>query len=165
MDKRLKVVVITQEDVFFIPKNIKLLSEVCDLVEIVNLKHKSSLENKVSDFVKWFGIIQVAKLGFKVIKQKIKSIIDRLFLYKIFKGECSVKDVASFLSVPYLEIKNVNSKYFIKKHLKEISPDLVVSYSAPQVFKEEVLSIPRLGAINVHGSYLPDYRGCLPSFW
>jgi len=31
--------------------------------------------------------------------------------------------------------------------------------------KEPLLKLPKYGIINVHGSFLPYYRGLLPSFW
>ena len=51
------------------------------------------------------------------------------------------------------------------QHIRELQPDLIISYSAPQIIKAELLSVPKYGVINVHGALLPDYRGCLPSFW
>jgi methionyl-tRNA formyltransferase len=42
---------------------------------------------------------------------------------------------------------------------------LIVSVACPQIFKKELLSVPAKGAINIHGSLLPDYQGLLPSFW
>ena len=42
---------------------------------------------------------------------------------------------------------------------------MIVSFSAPIVFKERLLSIPRHGCINLHSSLLPRYAGLLPSFW
>lgn len=162
--ERLRVVVLTQEDRFFIPKNIKKLSQVCDIMEIVNIKHKSSLENKVSDFLKWFGFFQVAKMGLLTINRAIESAIDNMTGFRYFGGECSIKDAAKLLKVPYSITHNVNSKEFLEK-MRSLQPDLIVSYSAPQVFKPPLLAIPKYGVINVHGSYLPNYRGCLPSFW
>ncbi len=46
--------------------------------------------------------------------------------------------------------------------LKEIAPDLLVVAAYGQILKPAVLSIPRLFAINVHGSLLPKYRGAAP---
>lgn len=163
MDK-IKVVVISQEDKFNIPRNIKLLKDECEILGIVRVKHKAALEYKIKDFIKWFGMLQVSKLGFKVILRQFQSYIDKISRFRVFKGECSLRDVAKYLKVRYFETKNVNSKEFIKL-MEELKPELIISYSAPQVFKEKLLSIPPRGVINVHGSYLPEYRGCLPSFW
>lgn len=161
---KLRVLVITQQDRFFIPKNVKKLSEVCEIFGIAKVNSKNSLENKITDFIKWFGIAQVTKLAFMTFLQILKSVLDNLSGYRLFGGVCSIKDIAKLLKVPYYETDNVNSKEFIKL-IERVSPDLIVSYSAPQVFKPQILSIPKYGAINVHGSYLPDYRGVLPSFW
>ncbi len=46
--------------------------------------------------------------------------------------------------------------------LKELGPDLIVTVAYGQILSPEVLSIPRLGGINLHGSILPKYRGAAP---
>jgi RimJ/RimL family protein N-acetyltransferase len=33
------------------------------------------------------------------------------------------------------------------------------------LIRQEILSIPRLGAVNIHGALLPQYRGCNPIQW
>lgn len=161
---RLKTVVMTQSDRFFIPHNIRIASEVCNMVEIVEVDCKSSLDNKLGDYLKWFGFRQCARMGVKTVLRAAAGAADRLTGYRILGGECSVKDAARALGVGYRVINDSNSPDFVS-HMRDISPDLVISYSAPQIIKPELLSVPRYGIINVHGSLLPDYRGCLPSFW
>ena len=163
-NKKLRVVVMTQNDTFFIPKNILKASKACELLEIVEVDCKHSLDNKIDDYLKWFGFFQCAKMGVVSITRKIQGIVDRIFGYKIWNGECSVKSIAKALKVDYSVINDSNAPDFVQ-HIKDISPDLIISYSAPQIIKEELLSVPKHGIINVHGSLLPDYRGCLPSFW
>lgn len=46
--------------------------------------------------------------------------------------------------------------------LKEIAPDMIVVAAFGQILPKEVLGIPRLGCINVHGSLLPKLRGASP---
>ena len=43
--------------------------------------------------------------------------------------------------------------------------DLIVSFSAPCIFSDELLNVPKFGCINLHCSELPKYSGLLPSFW
>jgi methionyl-tRNA formyltransferase len=43
--------------------------------------------------------------------------------------------------------------------------DLLVSVAASQIFKPELLAVPRLDAINIHTGRLPQYRGMMPVFW
>ena len=162
--EKLKVIVFTQEDRFFIPTNILKASEVCDIVEIVDNQSKNSFDNKLSDLIKWFGFFQCAKMGVLTILQAIKGIIDRCFGFKIFGGKTSVKHSAKKLKVAFKRIKNINDPEYVD-HVRNLNPDLIISYSAPQVVKEELLSIPKYGIINVHGALLPEYRGLLLSFW
>lgn len=49
--------------------------------------------------------------------------------------------------------------------LKNINPDLIVVVAYGKILPEEVLNIPRLGCVNVHGSLLPNYRGAAPIQW
>jgi methionyl-tRNA formyltransferase len=47
-------------------------------------------------------------------------------------------------------------------HLKSMNSDLIVVVAYGQILSSGVLSIPRRGCINVHGSILPKYRGAAP---
>jgi UDP-4-amino-4-deoxy-L-arabinose formyltransferase/UDP-glucuronic acid dehydrogenase (UDP-4-keto-hexauronic acid decarboxylating) len=49
--------------------------------------------------------------------------------------------------------------------LREAAPDLIFSFYYRSMLKNEVLDIPRLGALNLHGSLLPKYRGRAPVNW
>ena len=49
--------------------------------------------------------------------------------------------------------------------LREIAPDFIFSFYYRNMIKPEVLAIPRHGALNLHGSYLPRYRGRVPVNW
>jgi len=48
--------------------------------------------------------------------------------------------------------------------LRALAPDVVVTYYAP-LLEDAVLSVPRHGAINLHPSLLPKYRGGHPLLW
>lgn len=163
MDK-LNVVVFTQEDRFFIPKNILKASKVCNIVEIVDNQSKNSFDNKLSDLIKWFGFFQCAIMGVRTIGRIFAGIIDTLTGYKAFNGTTSVKHIAKRIKADFKEIKNINDPQYVQ-HIRDLAPDLIISYSAPQVVHPELLSIPKYGIINVHGALLPNYRGLLPSFW
>ncbi len=162
--EKLNIIVLTQEEHFFIPKNIFKASKVANVKCIVNNVTKSSLSNRTVDFLKWFGLLQFTKMGVLVVLRRLMSKIDRLTNYRTFDGQNSIKDMAGYLGVDYKEVLDVNSEEFADYVISN-NIDLVVSYSAPQIIHEKLLSIPKHGIINVHGSLLPDYRGALPSFW
>jgi methionyl-tRNA formyltransferase len=42
---------------------------------------------------------------------------------------------------------------------------LIVSVAAPVLFKRDLISLPRIGCINIHNAKLPKYRGMMPNFW
>ncbi len=163
-NKKLKVIVFTQEDRFFIPANIIKAGKVCDIVEVVNNQSKNSFDNKMTDLIKWFGFFQCAKMGILEIIRFAEGMIDVLSGYRAYGGTRSIKHAAKKLGAAYRVEQNINSQEYVQ-HVREIQPDLIISYSAPQVVKPELLSIPKYSVINVHGALLPDYRGLLPSFW
>lgn len=44
----------------------------------------------------------------------------------------------------------------------DLAPDLIVTAAFGQFLPEKILKAPKLGAINVHASLLPKYRGGAP---
>ena len=73
----------------------------------------------------------------------------------------------------YAESKNIkieqplkirDNTEFIEK-IKSLKPDLICVVAYGKIIPEEILNIPRLGCINVHGSLLPKYRGAAPIQW
>ena len=49
--------------------------------------------------------------------------------------------------------------------LKGLQPDLIVVVAFGQILPKSILKIPKYGAINVHASLLPKYRGAAPIAW
>jgi methionyl-tRNA formyltransferase len=49
--------------------------------------------------------------------------------------------------------------------LEDIQPDFLFSFYYRFMIRKEILEIPRRGALNMHGSYLPRYRGRVPVNW
>ncbi|GFO67024.1 formyltransferase [Geomonas limicola] len=75
----------------------------------------------------------------------------------------SVRELAERHGIPVMT-SDINLKENIEL-LKELAPDLLLSFYYRNMIREEVLEIPRLGALNLHGSYLPKYRGRVPVNW
>ena len=49
--------------------------------------------------------------------------------------------------------------------VKKLNPDLLITVAYGHILKERVLNQPRFGAINLHYSLLPAYRGAAPVQW
>jgi methionyl-tRNA formyltransferase len=78
-----------------------------------------------------------------------------------------LQKIADKMAVPFLiqpKWKSEEYEAFVKK-LAELSPDIIWVNSYSMIIRDDVLSIPLLGAINVHGAYLPRNRGCNPIQW
>lgn len=80
------------------------------------------------------------------------------------RNNISLKQFCEKNSTPYNFIWKGNSKEIIP-WIEDKKPDLIVVFSMSQLLKEDVLSIPSFGVINLHPSYLPSYRGPNPDFW
>jgi len=59
---------------------------------------------------------------------------------------------------------NINDPHWVDL-LKSLRPDLIFSFYFRQMLSRQILEIPAKGAINLHGSYLPRYRGRCPVNW
>ena len=57
-----------------------------------------------------------------------------------------------------------NNEEFLNT-VKKINPDLICVVAYGKILPKELLKIPKLGCINVHGSLLPQYRGAAPIQW
>ncbi len=75
-----------------------------------------------------------------------------------------IKSIAAEAGIPVLQPTGINIPDGVAA-LRELRPDLLVVVAYGQILSPEVLSIPRLGGINVHASLLPKYRGAAPVAW
>jgi methionyl-tRNA formyltransferase len=76
----------------------------------------------------------------------------------------SVADLAQAAGIPVLSPKTPNTPAFIR-YIRTLQPDLILSFYYRRLLSRELLAIPRLGGINLHGSLLPKYRGRAPINW
>ena len=49
--------------------------------------------------------------------------------------------------------------------IKSIQPDFLVVIAYGHILSEKILRLPKYGAINIHASLLPKYRGPAPIQW
>ena len=64
----------------------------------------------------------------------------------------------------YQPIKIRNNTEFLDE-IKTLAPDVICVVAYGKILPKEILEIPKLGCINVHGSLLPKYRGAAPIQW
>jgi len=66
--------------------------------------------------------------------------------------------------IPVLEVGRLAAEETIGA-LRELRPDVIVVACFPRLLPPALLRLPRHGALNVHPSLLPAYRGPSPLFW
>ena len=64
----------------------------------------------------------------------------------------------------YQPLKVRNNEDFIGE-IKSLNPDVICVVAYGKILPKELLDIPKMGCINVHGSLLPKYRGAAPIQW
>ena len=72
-----------------------------------------------------------------------------------------MKETALEYGTPVFQPERVNSPEGLSD-LRSLSPDVCVVAAYGQILSADLLGIPRLGAINLHASLLPKYRGAAP---
>jgi methionyl-tRNA formyltransferase len=78
--------------------------------------------------------------------------------------ESTVKELALQHGLPLLQPEKVKEEAF-REALRNFRPDLVVVVAYGQILPKSILNIPAYGAVNVHASLLPKYRGAAPIAW
>ena len=73
----------------------------------------------------------------------------------------AVEDLGRRLGLNVITSLNVNASPTLDV-LRTFEPDIILVAAFGQILKEEILSLPKLGCFNVHGSLLPKYRGAAP---
>jgi len=70
-------------------------------------------------------------------------------------------NIAQAAGVPVIQPESINTPEGVAA-LRAFAPDLLVVAAYGQILKPEVIATPTMGAINVHASLLPKYRGASP---
>ena len=75
-----------------------------------------------------------------------------------------VKEVALQHGIPLFQPDRVREEAF-QENVRNARPELLIVVAFGQILPKSLLEIPGSGAINVHASQLPKYRGAAPIQW
>jgi len=75
-----------------------------------------------------------------------------------------VKELALKFGITPYQPEKVKEGLFLEA-VKGLAPDLFVVVAFGQILPKPLLEIPKFGAVNVHASLLPMYRGAAPIAW
>ncbi|MEM6255212.1 MAG: methionyl-tRNA formyltransferase [Cyanobacteria bacterium P01_D01_bin.156] len=76
-----------------------------------------------------------------------------------------VKAIATEAGIPIWQPAKIKKDQATLDFLNTCQADAFVVVAYGQILSQEILDMPRLGAINGHGSILPTYRGAAPIQW
>lgn len=152
----MKIFILMQDEPFYLFDEIKKLvaKKSIKIVGVVVLSQRlpnDSLWRLINRYLNIFGLLGFLKLGFKTLYLKL---IKQRSLGAYFKE----------VGIPIISGDNINHPKFLEE-VKNLQPDLLVSIACPQKIRDSLLEIPKLGAINLHGGYLPDFPGVFTPFW
>ena len=79
--------------------------------------------------------------------------------------ESPVKKYAIEKGIKVYQPERVKKNTEFIDEIKNLNPDAICVVAYGKILPKEILDIPKLGCINVHGSLLPKYRGAAPIQW
>jgi len=157
----MKIVVITQNEPFYLAKNLKYLIEIlpehsrivgCVVNDVSPFGKKESFLKKAHKTLNVFGLKFFIHYSIKFVFSKITKSKNVFFLLKK-------------KNIPLIKLKeNINHPNSVAL-IKQAKPDLLVSILGNQIFKEPIINLTDKGCINLHTALLPKYRGLMPTFW
>lgn len=80
-------------------------------------------------------------------------------------SESPVKEYALLKNLKIYQPEKVRKNEEFIEEIKNLKPDVICVVAYGKILPKEILEIPKLGCINVHGSLLPKYRGAAPIQW
>ena len=75
-----------------------------------------------------------------------------------------VKEIALEAGIPVFQPEKMRDGTALEM-LRSLQPDVCVVVAYGRILPDDMLDVPALGCINVHGSLLPAYRGSAPIQW
>jgi len=97
-----------------------------------------------------------------ISKYEVCAVVTKIDKERDRKGNyiySKVKTLALEKNIPVLQPKKIKEEIDL---VLSYQPDLIITCAYGQIIPKEILDYPKYGAINVHGSLLPKYRGGAP---
>lgn len=157
----MRILIITQDDPFYLPKNLDYLFSNLPL----GAKVVGCIVTKVSPFGKKESFLEKAKRTLKIFGYKFFMVYGIEFAISKLPYRQTVRKVLKKHGIPEVAVSDsLNSSRSLAR-LKEFSPDLLISVAGNEIFRKALIELAPLGCLNLHTALLPKYRGLMPSFW
>ncbi len=160
----MKIVIITQEEPFYIPILLNSLlnrgQNIDGIILLPDLPHGFTRFSYLKRLFDVFGLADFTKFGILYVHHKLADAVGRVWDTNI---NYSVKSTAKKWNIPLYSAKDINSQEAFRI-LKMLEPDILISVASPQIFKKDVIR-SAMHTINIHAALLPNNKGMMPSFW
>jgi len=156
MPDRLRVLFVTEDDPLYVIRffEVFLREYPADTMEICGITIDRPWHEPIWKTLRrltgLYGIGGVARLGTRFLRARLSG--------------RSIARLAAERSIPMVPARSVNAPEYVAR-VRQLAPDVIVSVAAPEIFRADILRVPRLGCINIHSGRLPVYRGMMPTFW
>lgn len=159
-------IIVTQGDILYTPVFFeeffsKEYAEECKGVMVQDALGNKSFLGLLKRMYSFYGFVDFTKQGIRYVLSKLWA---KFYDRNLTTEAVSIENIVKKHNIPVLPFESVNTEDF-KRYIKDHDVDLVVSIAASEIFKKEILDLPKFGCINFHNAPLPDYRGMLPNFW
>ncbi|UTF54802.1 methionyl-tRNA formyltransferase [Natronosalvus rutilus] len=163
----MNVLLLTMNEPMYMPRYLEpLLDEYSDdISNVVIAPHPGEgLLTTARMRYRMFGPAVFLRYGFHFAGGKFLGALPYTIQKSLMDRYYSVPSLCKANGIPVQTEIDVNSEEF-RSEVREQNIDLILSISCGQKLGPELLSIPEYGAINLHGSLLPNYRGRATAFW
>lgn len=159
--REMRIVIITQDDPFYLAKNINYL--------INNLPSNAVIAGCVVTSVSPFGrkesLMKKAFKTFNIFGLKFFLRYSIRYFLAMATKKNRVGAVLKTHNISRIELtSSINSEESLEL-IKNYSPDLLISIGGNEIFKRPLIDLAEHGCLNLHTAPLPKYRGLMPSFW
>lgn len=162
----MKVILFTHDDPIYMPRYLEpIVTQRTDRIdEIILAPMDRTTAEEIRIRYQMFGPRAFARFALKYAMGKALDRLPSSTTYRFTGRFHSVRSLASSHDVPIRLVHDINEESFVTR-IAERDPDLFLSVACGQIMGEKLLDIPSEGAINIHGSLLPEYRGLSTAFW
>jgi len=165
---RIRAVVITQEDPFYVAEFFRTFGGLAPRpdAEIVGALILDTLGQRTSGGLLrkmhgLYGSLGVVRLASRYARKKIRAVVRDL---AGVGPPVMVRQLLADQGIPVEHVADINAPEGLAA-LRRLRPDVVLSVAATQKFSPEVLAVAAKGCFNTHSGDLPRFRGMMPTFW
>ena len=155
----MRVIYVTSEVTYVRDNYLTLVQEICDpgkiprgveIVALVMIRIPPLLLVK-----NIFGLIALGAPG-----------VGLTLLRNTLKGNFSDprKSIAQKNGIPFFRCDSVNDPESLE-YFKSLKPDLIVNMRTRNIYRKEILALPKIGCMNIHHGLLPENRGTMCDLW